>query len=183
MPYSGLSIACRRIPTPLLDPQPASERAQNTSHEHRRGSDAPQSYTTCNSRWREHTDPRRLDCHPDAPCSFRNESDRINLFFIERYCAKDAVLTSPLGCGGARFHGPGKREKKQPRPTVQDPPESRFPTATRSAWRSAICRKPGRKHATTESTAIVWRRRVFSRRLPRSLPLMVKRRRPNSLTD
>ena len=49
---------------------------------------------------------------PMPPCSFRNESDRINLFFIERYCAKDAVLTSPLGCGGARFHGPGKREKK-----------------------------------------------------------------------
>ncbi|MFZ1003685.1 MAG: hypothetical protein WAN68_17005, partial [Pseudolabrys sp.] len=34
-----------------------------------------------------------------------------NLFFIERYRAKEAVLTSPLGCDGVRFHGAGDAGK------------------------------------------------------------------------
>jgi len=35
---------------------------------------------------------------------------------------------------------------------------SRYPTTSKSAWRSAICRKPGPKPASTASTAIAWRR-------------------------
>src|SRR5215470_1213488 len=46
-----------------------------------------------------------------ALCERVRKPTPVNLFFIERYGAKDAVLTSPLGCGGARFHGRGKREK------------------------------------------------------------------------
>ena len=94
---------------------------------------------------------------------YATEPRRINLFFTCSLWLRPSRVNVCAVSDVAPTTGATGRDNDQPW-TCASTRASRCPTTSRSAWRSAICRRPGRKRASTASTAIAWRRPACSPR-------------------